>query len=95
MTFLPRLFGVTFSDAERDLAYLEGAVEAKRILGERKSGAETVTHPVPERFLGIGIRIEDDLLVTSTGCENLTRGVPVDPNEIEALWGEVPTVPAI
>jgi len=82
-------------DAERDLAYLEGAVEAKRILGERKSGAETVTHPVPERFLGIGIRIEDDLLVTSTGCENLTRGVPVDPNEIEALWGEVPTVPAI
>ncbi len=82
-------------DAERDLAYLEGASEAKRILEERRDAADVVTHEVPERFLGIGVRIEDDLLVTSSGCENLTRGVPVDPDEIEALWAEVATVPAI
>ncbi|MEA2024084.1 MAG: aminopeptidase P N-terminal domain-containing protein [Actinomycetota bacterium] len=82
-------------DAERDLAYLEGASEAKRILDERKSEADVVTHEIPERFLGIGVRIEDDLLVTSSGCENLTRGVPVDPDEIEALWAEAPTVPVI
>ena len=82
-------------DAERDLAYLEGASEAKRILEERKSEVDVVSHEVPERFLGIGVRIEDDLLVTSSGCENLTRGVPVDPDEIEALWREAPTVSAI
>jgi len=82
-------------DAERDLAYLEGGTEAKRMLDERRSEADTVTHQVPPRFLGIGVRIEDDLLVTSSGCENLTRGVPVDPDEIESLWTEVPTVPAM
>jgi Xaa-Pro aminopeptidase len=83
------------ADAERDLAYLEGSSEAKRILDERRSEADVITHEVPSQFLGIGVRIEDDLLVTSSGCENLTRGVPVDPDEIEALWNEVPTVPAM
>ncbi|MEA3501344.1 MAG: aminopeptidase P N-terminal domain-containing protein [Actinomycetota bacterium] len=87
---------VTFDvDAQRDLAYLEGASEAKRILEEQKKGSETVTHQVPDRFLGIGVRIEDDLLVTPEGVENLTRGVPVDPDEIEALWNETPTVPTV
>ena len=40
---------------------------------------------VPERFWNIGIRIEDDAVVTETGCELITRGVPVRPDEIEAL----------
>jgi Xaa-Pro aminopeptidase len=40
---------------------------------------------VPDRYHNIGIRIEDDALVTSTGCELLSRGVPVDGDEIEAL----------
>ena len=40
---------------------------------------------VPEAFHHIGIRIEDDALVTEDGCELLTRGVPVEPQEIEAL----------
>jgi len=40
---------------------------------------------VPEQFHGIGIRIEDDALVTGTGCELLTRDVPVRVDEIEAL----------
>ncbi|MEN8234917.1 MAG: aminopeptidase P N-terminal domain-containing protein [Actinomycetota bacterium] len=82
-------------DAERDLAYLEGATETKRILDERKADAEKVTHDVPAAYLGIGVRIEDDILVTEDGCENLTRGVPVDPDDIEALWKEAPTVSLI
>ena len=82
-------------DTERGLAYLEGASEAKRILDERRDLADVITHEVPAEFLGIGVRIEDDLLVTASGCENLTRGVPVDPDEIEALWNEVPAVPAM
>ena len=40
---------------------------------------------VPEQFHHIGIRIEDDAVVTETGCELITRGVPVDASEIEAL----------
>ena len=40
---------------------------------------------VPKKFWDIGIRIEDDALVTAKGCELLTRGVPVKADEIEAL----------
>ena len=40
---------------------------------------------VPERFHNIGIRIEDDAVVTAKGCELITRDVPVKADEIEAL----------
>ena len=40
---------------------------------------------VPERFWHIGIRIEDDAVITENGCELISRDVPVDPREIEAL----------
>lgn len=39
----------------------------------------------PKAFRGIGIRIEDDVAVTSKGAEVLTRRAPKDPDEIEAL----------
>ncbi|MEQ1605915.1 MAG: aminopeptidase P N-terminal domain-containing protein [Pyrinomonadaceae bacterium] len=39
----------------------------------------------PAKYRGIGIRIEDDVVVTETGNINLTAGVPKDPDEIEAL----------
>jgi Xaa-Pro aminopeptidase len=40
---------------------------------------------VPERFWNIGIRIEDDAVVTADGCELISRGVPAAADEIEAL----------
>ena len=40
---------------------------------------------VPAQFHGIGIRIEDDAIVTADGCDLITRGVPVRADEIEAL----------
>ena len=40
---------------------------------------------VPEAFHHIGIRIEDDAIVTAKGCELITRDVPVKADEIEAL----------
>jgi Xaa-Pro aminopeptidase len=43
---------------------------------------------VPEAYWNIGIRTEDDALVTDEGCELITRGVPVQAGEIEALMRE-------
>ncbi len=40
---------------------------------------------VPAEFLGIGIRIEDDILVTADGNENLTAAVPKETADIEAV----------
>jgi len=40
---------------------------------------------LPKRFRDIGIRIEDDVLVTRDGNEVLSAGLPKDPDEIEAL----------
>ena len=40
---------------------------------------------VEDKWKGIGVRIEDDILVTKDGNENLTKKVPSDPNEIESL----------
>ncbi|WP_288495495.1 Xaa-Pro aminopeptidase [uncultured Pantoea sp.] len=40
---------------------------------------------VPVEYRGIGIRIEDDIVITETGIENLTDSVVKDPDAIEAL----------
>jgi Xaa-Pro aminopeptidase len=45
----------------------------------------TPSADVPEIFWNIGIRIEDDAIVTTSGCELITRGVPVEIREIEYL----------
>lgn len=43
------------------------------------------TPGVDKRWWNIGVRIEDDVLVTKTGHEVLTAALPVDVDEIEAL----------
>jgi Xaa-Pro aminopeptidase len=43
------------------------------------------TRGVPPEFRNIGIRIEDDVLVTREGHEVLTDGVPKDADAIEAV----------
>jgi len=40
---------------------------------------------VDEKFWNIGIRIEDDAVLNNSGCELISRGVPVKADEIEAL----------
>jgi len=40
---------------------------------------------VPAQYRGIGIRIEDDILITADGNENLTASVVKEADEIEAL----------
>ena len=49
---------------------------------------------VPEEYRGIGVRIEDDVLVTATGARNLSAALPRAADEVEAwmrgLWAEGP-----
>lgn len=42
----------------------------------------------PAEYRGMGIRIEDDILVTKDGYENLTKDVPKEISEIETLMAE-------
>ncbi|MCB9633258.1 MAG: aminopeptidase P N-terminal domain-containing protein [Sandaracinus sp.] len=43
---------------------------------------------VDPKWRGIGIRIEDDLLVTATGHQNLTHDIPKDADEIERILAD-------
>ena len=43
---------------------------------------------VAKKWRGIGIRIEDDVVVTKDGCKVLTNGVPKTVDEIEALMAK-------
>ena len=43
---------------------------------------------VPEHFWDIGIRIEDDAIVTSSGCDIITDSAPKRVAEIEALMSD-------
>jgi Xaa-Pro aminopeptidase len=42
---------------------------------------------VPKKYRGIGVRIEDNVLVTADGCENLSRALPRKVEEVES-WFE-------
>jgi Xaa-Pro aminopeptidase len=74
---------------------LLGTAKAKELEAEEEAEADRLTFEVPEAFRGIGVRIEDDVLVTGNGWENLTAALPVDPDEVEALCAEAPLLPVL
>jgi Xaa-Pro aminopeptidase len=46
---------------------------------------QPIDKDAPNEYRNIGIRIEDDILITPTGCENLTHDAPKERSEIENL----------
>ena len=72
-------------NARYERRYRMGRDAARKLEAEEMKDAPTVSHEIPEEFRGVGVRIEDDLLMTAAGAENLTAGLPVEPGEVEEL----------
>lgn len=71
--------------AARVESYVDGVLEAGMVLTVEPGlyfQADDLT--VPEEYRGIGVRIEDDILVTEEGNRNLSSGLPRQSDEVEA-----------
>ena len=68
----------------RERRKLIGMEKATKLEKEEIMNAKTVKHEVPSELLGIGIRIEDDIVCTDEGPVNLTEKAPKTIEEIEA-----------
>lgn len=69
----------------RDSEYRDGELKPGMILTVEPG---LYFHPddlhAPERLRGIGVRIEDDVLITDTGCEVLSKNIPSQADDVEA-----------
>jgi Xaa-Pro aminopeptidase len=70
-----------------------GLAAARKLEEEEKAKAEKVVLPIPGHYRGIGVRIEDDVLITADGSEVLTAGTPKTVAEIEQVCAEAPRLP--
>ena len=72
-------------DGARNENYRDGKLRAGMILTVEPG---LYIHPddelFPAKYRGIGVRIEDDVLVTDTGCEVLSGALPTQIDEVEA-----------
>lgn len=92
--YYPHSIGHSLGMDVHDVGLIPKEVEADRPLEE---GMVLTIEPglyvpasdeeAPEAFRGVGIRIEDDILVTAGGHENLTADCPKSVDAIEALVG--------
>ena len=72
------------AQAKREL-YLDGVLEPGMVFTIEPGlyfKAEDLA--IPEEYRGIGVRIEDDVLVTQDGAENLSAALPRAPEDVEA-----------
>jgi Xaa-Pro aminopeptidase len=71
--------------AARREMYIDGIVQAGMIFTiEPGLYFQPDDLTVPQEFRGIGVRIEDDILVTQTGAENLSSALPRTADDVEA-----------
>ncbi|WP_423721136.1 aminopeptidase P family protein [Arthrobacter caoxuetaonis] len=71
------------AQARREL-YLDGIIEEGMVFTIEPGlyfKEEDLT--IPEEYRGIGVRIEDDVLITSDGAENLSSALPRNPDDVE------------
>jgi len=72
------------AQARRDM-YMDGVLEPGMVFTiEPGLYFQPDDLTVPAEFRGIGVRIEDDILVTETGAENLSAAIPRTASEVEA-----------
>ncbi len=71
------------AQARREL-YLDGKIEERMVFTiEPGLYFQPDDLTVPEEYRGIGVRIEDDIVVTADGCRNLSAGIPRTADEVE------------
>ena len=86
------MLGIDVHDcqAARESEYSQGILKPGMILTVEPG---LYFHPddllAPERLRGIGVRIEDDVLITETGCEVLSKGIPTQADEVEAWMSKL------
>ena len=92
-TFYPHRFGHLLGLDVHDVTCLDKGEKTFTL----QSGMTLTVEPgiyiprdanVPEKFKGIGIRIEDDILVTEEGSEVLSCHLPKEVDEIESLMAK-------
>lgn len=86
------LLGIDVHDsaAARPEKYRKGKLEPGMVLTvEPGLYFQLEDQTVPARYRGIGIRIEEDVLVTKTGHQVLSKGIPRTSHEIEAWIAEL------
>ena len=77
------------AQARRDL-YLDGVLEEGMVFTiEPGLYFQPDDLTVPSELRGIGVRIEDDVVVTADGVESLSAGIPRTADEVEAWMREV------
>jgi Xaa-Pro aminopeptidase len=76
--------------AARSESYLDGKLEPGMVLTvEPGLYFQSSDLLVPESLRGIGIRIEDDVLVTDDGCQNLSGHLARAADDVEAWMGRL------
>ena len=72
------------AQARRDM-YMDGVIEAGMVFTiEPGLYFQPDDLTVPAEYRGIGVRIEDDILITESGAENLSAGIPRESDAVEA-----------
>ncbi|MCU1446080.1 aminopeptidase P family protein [Cryobacterium sp.] len=72
------------AQARRDM-YMDGVIEPGMVFTiEPGLYFQPDDLTVPAEYRGIGVRIEDDILITETGAENLSVGIPRNSAAVEA-----------